>query len=83
MIVDRKGNEIAIGSTVLLRLTVSNFIADSERVNLICAYADRHPGLPDDYRVALSSEFVEVLQPDRPVHHDPPPVSELEKALTE
>ena len=66
MIQDSKGRDIEIGSTVLLRLVVTNLIADSERVNLVCRHENPMPGVPDDWRLAVASGQVELVTEDQP-----------------
>jgi hypothetical protein len=59
---DANGTEIHVGDIVTCRFRVTNVVADSEKLNLLVEHFKGHRGLPDDYRLALESRQVDVVQ---------------------
>jgi hypothetical protein len=62
MVQDREGNELHAGDIVGVLFEVTNIVADSERLNLLVRHASPHHGLPDDWRLQLSSSQVELVK---------------------
>lgn len=76
MIQDKRGNELHEGDIVGVLFEVTNVVADSERLNLLVRHASPHHGLPDDWRLQLSSSQVELVE----AAPRPEPVTQIESA---
>jgi hypothetical protein len=59
---DNNGNELAVGDVVVCRFRITNFVADSDKLNLLAEHFKGHRGLPDDWRIALESRQVSLYQ---------------------
>lgn len=66
MFSDIKGREIPIGSTVHVRYVITNEIAAGDPVNLLAKLEHPWPGVPDDQRFALASQFIELVDTGAP-----------------
>lgn len=59
MLGDRNGNQIRVGSTVLLRLVVTDEISDADNINALARLENPWPGVPDLYRMGIATAYVE------------------------
>jgi hypothetical protein len=69
---DANGTEIQVGDVVTCKFRVTNFVADSDKLNVLAEHFKGHKGLPDDYRIPLEAREVEVIESaDRPEQSKP------------
>lgn len=57
---DVRGNDLHRGDEVTVRMRVSDVISDSERVNLLLIFDKPVSGFPEEWRLMLPSDRVEL-----------------------